>query len=65
MAIYNKHDEGFELGKTENKSSKWPEHDSNLGPLDCKFRRADNLAMLPPVGVRHYFLLFVYENHKS
>ena len=33
MAIY-KRGRGFELGKTENKSSKWPEADSNLGPRD-------------------------------
>ena len=34
MAIY-KRGRGFELGTTENKSSKWPERDSNLGPPDC------------------------------
>ena len=27
---------GFELGTTENKSSKWPERDSNPGPPDCE-----------------------------
>ena len=25
-----------ELGMTENKSSKWPEQDSNPGPPDCE-----------------------------
>ena len=35
MAIY-KRGQGFELGMTENKSSKWPEQDVNPGPLDCK-----------------------------
>ena len=29
-----KHGRGFELGRIENKSSKWPEWDSNLGPLN-------------------------------
>jgi len=33
LAIY-KRDRGFELGTTENKSSKWPERDSNPGPPD-------------------------------
>ena len=33
MAIY-KRGRGFELGTTENKSSKWPERDSNQGPPD-------------------------------
>ena len=33
---------------TENKSSKWPERDSNPGPLDnLQVQRADHLAMLP------------------
>ena len=35
MAIY-KLGRGFELGKTENKSYKWPERDSNPGPRDCE-----------------------------
>ena len=35
MAIY-KCGQGFELGTTKNKSSKWPERDSNRGPLDCE-----------------------------
>ena len=35
LAVY-KHGRGFELGTTENKSSKWPEWDSNLGPLNCE-----------------------------
>ena len=26
---------GFEMGTTENKSSKWSERDSNPGPPDC------------------------------
>ena len=33
MAIY-KRGRGFELGTTVNKSSKWPERDSNPGPPD-------------------------------
>ena len=35
LAVY-KHGRGFKLGTTKNKSSKWPEWDSNLGPLNCK-----------------------------
>ena len=35
LAIY-KRGRGFELGTTENKSSKWPERDSNPGPPDCE-----------------------------
>ena len=35
MAIY-KRSRGFELGTTENKSSKWPEQYSNPGPPDCE-----------------------------
>ena len=35
MAIY-KNGQGFELGTTKNKSSKWPERDWNPGPLDCE-----------------------------
>ena len=35
MAIY-KRGRGFELGTTENKSSKSPERDSNRGPPDCE-----------------------------
>ena len=35
MAIY-KRGQGFELGTTENKSSKRPERDSNPGPPDCE-----------------------------
>ena len=43
MAIY-KRGRGFELGKTENKSSKWPERDSNPGPPDCEpLDHADSL----------------------
>ena len=36
MAIY-KRGRGFELWTTENKSSKWPERDSNPGPPVCEF----------------------------
>ena len=35
MAIYERGRE-FELGTTEQKSSKWPEQDSNPGPPDCE-----------------------------
>ena len=35
LAIY-KHGREFELGKTKNKSSKWPERDPTLGSLDCE-----------------------------
>ena len=35
LAIY-KRGRGFELRTTENKSSKWPERDSNPGPPDCE-----------------------------
>ena len=35
LAIY-KRGRGFELGTTENKSSKWPERDLNQGPPDCE-----------------------------
>ena len=35
MVIY-KCGQGFELGTTKNKSSKWPERDLNLGPPDCE-----------------------------
>ena len=31
LAIYTERGRGFELGTTENKSSKWPERDSNPG----------------------------------
>ena len=34
--VIDKHGQGFELGTTENKSSKWPEQDLNPGPPDCK-----------------------------
>ena len=43
LAIY-KRGRGFELGTTENKSSKWPERDSNPGPPDCE---SDALTTLP------------------
>ena len=36
MAIY-KRGRGFELGTTENKSSKWPERDANPGPPDSEY----------------------------
>ena len=35
LAIY-KSGQGFQLGTTENRSSKWPQQDSNLELLDCK-----------------------------
>ena len=37
----------FELGRTENKSSKWPEWDSNLEPLNWVWC-TDHLGVLPP-----------------
>ena len=43
MAIY-KRGPGFELGTTENKSSKWPEP----GTAGLRVRRADHSARLPP-----------------
>ena len=33
---FYKRGRGFELGTTENKSSKWPEQDLNPGPPDCE-----------------------------
>ena len=45
MAIY-KRSKGFELGTTENKSSKWPEQYQNPGPPDCE---SDALTTLPSV----------------
>ena len=42
-----KHGRGFELGRTENKSSKWPEWDSNLGPLNWVWC-TDHLGLLRP-----------------
>ena len=48
MVIYKRGRE-FELGTTENKSSKSPEWDSNLAPPDCE---SDSLTFLP-----HYLLL--------
>ena len=36
VGLIYKHGRGFELGTTENKSSKWPERDLNPGPSDCK-----------------------------
>ena len=35
MAVY-KRGRGFQLSITENKSSKWLQQDSNLGPSDCE-----------------------------
>ena len=35
MTIY-KSGQGYELGTTEYKFSKWPERDSNPGPPDCE-----------------------------
>ena len=43
MANY-KGGQGFALGKTENKSSKWPEQYSNPGLLDLK---SDTLTTRP------------------
>ena len=43
MAIY-KRGRGFELGTTENKSSKWPERDSNLGSRNYESNTLTNRA---------------------
>ena len=43
MAIYTRGRE-FELGSTENKSSKWPERDSHQGLPDCE---SDALTIWP------------------
>ena len=34
--LFYKRGRGFELRTTENKSSQWPERDSNPGPPDCE-----------------------------
>ena len=47
MAVY-KRGRGFELEKTENKSYKWPERDSNPGPRDCE---SDALTTRPQRGL--------------
>ena len=39
---------GFELGTTKNKSSKWPEQDSNLGPPHCESDAVTTQPGLPP-----------------
>ena len=44
----SKRGRGFELGTTENKSSKWPERDSNPGPRDCE---SDALTTRPRRGL--------------
>ena len=36
---YLQDDRGSELGPTENKSSRWPERDSNPRPPDCESTR--------------------------
>ena len=46
LAIY-KHGRRFEVGKAENKSSKWPGRDPTLGSLDCE---SNALIMLPPTA---------------
>ena len=43
MAIF-KCGEGFEIGTTKNKSSKWPEQDSDPRMLDCQ---SDTLTTQP------------------
>ena len=48
MAIY-KGGQGFALGKTENKSNKWPEQYSNPGLLDLK----------SPITPIHYLYRYV------
>ena len=49
MAIY-KRLRGFELGTTENKSSKSPERYSNSGAVGLRVRRADHSVMLLPLN---------------
>ena len=48
LSIY-KRGRGFELGTTENKSSKWPERDFEPGTTGLQVRRADPSATLPPL----------------
>ena len=67
MAIY-KRDQGFELGTTENKSSKLSQRDSNPGPPDCE---SDMLTTRPTclpnnsrivlISLFYYLLIFQYE----
>ena len=47
LAIY-KHGQRFELGKTENKSRKWPERDPTLGLLDCESNALITQPCCPP-----------------
>ena len=54
VAIY-KRGQGFELGTTEIKSSKWPERDSNPGPPDCE---SDALTTRPRCLFKSIALLF-------
>ena len=56
MAIYKRGQE-FELGTTENKSSKCQERDSNPGPAGLRVRRADYSATLSHV---YQFMLMVF-----
>ena len=67
MAIY-KRDQGFELGTTENKSSKLSQRDSNPEPPDCE---SDTLTTQPTclsnnsrivlISLFYYLLIFQYE----
>ena len=47
VAIY-KYGQRFECGKTENKSSKWPERDPTLGSLDCESNALITRPCCPP-----------------
>lgn len=47
LAIY-KHGRRFEVGKAENKSSKWPGRDPTLGSLDCESNALITRPCCPP-----------------
>ena len=47
VAIYQ-YGQRFECGKTENKSSKWPERDPTLGSLDCESNALITRPCCPP-----------------
>ena len=57
MAKY-KRGQGFQLGTTENKSSKWREWDSNPGPPDCESdARVDHSATVLAISFLNRFSL--------
>ena len=47
LAIY-KYGQGFELGTTKNKSSKWPERELNAGLPHCESYAVTTQPGLPP-----------------